>query len=118
MSDEDTDDDARLRLIAGSTWSGWASGTMCLSHWQQRTSGYSFEYVEGQFQVIVSNYTPSTTYTLTVDVYERVYGTGSYTLVGQMMTSVTTDSSGNATVVGDVPMNEGYDKYVSNPVLT
>lgn len=131
LTDEDTEADAIARLLAGAggTWSAWGpgSGGICaLSRYELRTCGGfppsppspTFQYQEAQFKYAATGLLPSTGYTLTLDVYQSVFGMGSYSNIGTISAGFTTDGSGNKTITGNVPITEGYDTYVSNPVVT
>ena len=122
LSDLDTPADAIARLLAGAggTWSSWAdpSPGHCQSSWEIPSFFPGFFYIEAQFKYGATGLTPSTGYTLTLDVYQSLYGMGSYTMIGTISSGFTTDGSGNATVTGNVPITQGYDTYVNNPVVT
>lgn len=123
LSDLDTATDAIARLLAGSggTWSAWAvpaDGTFCTSEWGVNDIPGGFTYQEAQFRYGATGLMPSTSYTLTLDVYQSVHGAGLFTMIGTISSSFTTDGSGNATITGDVPIAQGYDTYVTNPVVT
>lgn len=120
LSDQDTAADAIARLIAMSSWSSWAdpSPGFCTSSWEIPTFGPGFNYTEAQFRYTATGLTPSMMYTLTLDVYQSVYGMMSYTMIGTISSSFMTDSMGNATITGDVPITQGYDTYVTNPVVS
>lgn len=129
LSDEDTNDDAIARLLAGSggTWGSWivqgATGctgsppSCCLARYQERTSGFSFIYQESQFRVTASGLDPSTSYNARVEIYRRTYGSGSYALYQTMIVSDTTDGSGNFSADGDVPNDEGFESYAANAFI-
>lgn len=121
LSDEDTPADAIVRLLALSSWSAWAdpSPGFCTSSWEEFPMfPGGFNYTEAQFRYSATGLTPSTSYTLTLDVYESLYGMGSYSMVGTVTAGFTTDGSGNAIITGNVPITLGYDTYVANPVVT
>lgn len=120
LTDEDTEADAIARVLVDNPWGAWvtASPTTCLASWEIRTTGYSFVYVEAEFKYTASGLAPSTGYTLTLDVWQRPYGSGSYTMIGTYSAGFTTDGSGGAVITGTVPITQGYDTYVDNPVVT
>lgn len=120
LTDEDTEADAIARVIIDSPWGAWLSGTTahCTCSWEIRSTGYSFTYIEAQFKYTAAGLAPSTPYTLTLDVYQRAFGSGGYTMIGTTSSSFSTDGSGNAVITGDVPITQGYDTYVTNPVVT
>jgi hypothetical protein len=123
LSDEDTDQDAIDRLLAGAggTWSAWfdAGGTgctgvpppCCLARWEERTTGFSFTYQESQYRVTASGLNPSTSYTARVEIYRRTFGSGTYTLFQTLTVNGTTDGSGDFSEDGDVPNEEGFESY-------
>ncbi len=131
LSDEDTEDDAIDRLLAGAggTWSAWApvgdgtGGTCvgylcCQANYQQRT-GFSFGYHEAQFKADMTLLIPSTNYILTLIQYRRLYGSVDPWV--QLVVDeypFTTDGSGNAQVTGDVLNLVGYETYIGDPVVS
>ena len=120
LSDLDLPADAIARLIAVSPWSTWVNPApgFCTSSWGINDIPGGFTYIEAQFQYNAIGLLPSHSYTLTLDVYQSVFGMGSFTMIGTITASFTTDASGNATVTGNVPITQGYDTYVTNPVVT
>ncbi len=125
LTDQDTDSDALSRLLAGAggTWGSWiASGgvgctgtppSCCIAGWEIRSSGFSFGYQESQFRVPFTGLTPSTRYSISIQIYRRVYGAGSYTLFATLYLSDVSDVSGNLTFTGDVPNAAGFQTYAS-----
>jgi len=129
LSDEDTNDDAIARLLAGAggTWGGWsatandgsacAPSVCCLAQWSIRTTGFDIAYNEAQFRVdgTSAGLTPLTNYTIKVDIYRRVSGSlGAYTLFETQDFPITTDADGNfAFFDGDVPNDEGFQTFSS-----
>jgi len=123
LSEEDTEQDALDRLLAGSggTWSTWdTSGSggcsgppypCCLARWEERTSGFSFTYQEAQYRVTASGLNPSTSYSARVEIYRRTFGSGTYTLFQTLIVSGTTDGSGAFSEDGDVPNEKGFESY-------
>lgn len=125
LSDEDTDDDAVARLLAGGggTWSGYtqtgdgSSGTCvpascCRANYQQRT-GFSFGYQESQFKLVMTLLDPSTNYVVNVEVYRRLSGSSDpWALLLVSPFGFTSDGSGNFTITDqDVPNLEGYETF-------
>ncbi len=117
ISDEDTEADALARLMAGSggTWSSWSAGssTTCLAQYQQRTTGFSFQYQEAQWRITASGLTPGKTYDTPIQYWRRTYGSGSYTLYSSVTASGAADGSGNLDIEGDVPNAIGYETYAA-----
>jgi hypothetical protein len=123
LSEEDTEQDALDRLLAGAggTWDSWRSpggtgctGTpppCCLARWEERTSGFSFVYQEAQYRVTASGLNPSTSYSARVEIYRRTFGSGTYTLFQTLIVSGTTDGSGAFSEDGDVPNEKGFESY-------
>lgn len=130
LSDEDVEADAILRLLAGAggTWTAWTAtgdgtggtcipSSCCLAQYEQRTTSFSFQYQEAQFRVAGSGLTPSTTYTVKVDIWRRTYGTGMFTHYSTLTYSETTDGSGNFTFDDDVPNAVGFETYAASAVI-
>jgi hypothetical protein len=125
LSEEDTDQNAIDRLLAGAggEWSGWLSPgatgctgsppPCCLARWEERTDDFDFIYQESEFRVTASGLTPSTTYNARVDIQRRTFGSGSYALFQTVIVSGTTDGSGNFQEDGEVPNEEGFESYAS-----
>lgn len=116
---EDTEAQAIVRVIADFPWGSWSSSPMntCDSHYESRSSGFTFDYREGQWRVTVSGATPSANYTLSLEAWRSLYSLGSYTLYAYVNTAFSTDGSGGAVITGDVPITLGYDTYVANPII-
>ena len=125
LSSPDTETNAINRLLAGAggTWGSWivsgaagCTGTppsCCLADYEQRTTAFTFDYHESQFQVTQSGLTPTRLYYCQVQIYRRTYGTGTYTLFQTLYLSATTDGSGNFSLQGNVPNAEGYQSYAA-----
>lgn len=131
LSDEDLESDAIARLLAGGggTWSSWTTvgdgtggtcvaTTCCRAQYEQRTTLFTFAYNEAQFRVELGGLTPSTLYYTHVEIYRRVQGSGgSFTHYSTIILSATTDGSGNFSVDGDVPNDEGYESYAASATV-
>ena len=124
LSDEDTDTDAKTRLLAGAggTWSGYAAADLptCRAAWQVRTGfgQITFEYRQLRFKLTAGGLNPSTAYAAQVDVMQRAYGVGSYTKLTTLTVNGTTDGSGNLTITNQVVADyQGMESYVTNAVV-
>lgn len=121
LSDEDTEEDAIDRLLAAAAWSEWATATTpetaCLAEWEERTSGFEFEYYEGEWRVVRSSLTPSTTYWVRITYFRRPYGSGAYELFAYEVKSGTSDGSGELTIEGTVPNEQGFQTYAGGGEL-
>ena len=122
LTNEDTETDAITRVLAANPYGGWTPDMppmmTCLSRWEIRTMGFDFIYEESQFMYVVTGLAPSTSYTLTLDVYESLFGMSSFSMTGTISAGFMSDSSGNATITGNFPITRGYDTYLDNPVVT
>lgn len=120
LSNEDTDQDAIDRLIASTSWPGFSlcttPETCCLARYEQRT-GFSFNYIESEFNFRASGFRALSEHTIQYDVYRRLYGSGSYVKFSTITDIVVADSSGNISYVGSVPNIQGYESYVANPSI-
>jgi hypothetical protein len=130
LSNEDLETDAITRLLAGGggTWGSWivsgaagCTGTppsCCRAQYEQRTSAFSFAYNESQFRVQLGGLTPSTFYYCRIEIYRRVRGGGGlFTHYSTMVLSGTTDGSGNYSVDGNAPNDEGYETYAQSAAV-
>ncbi len=105
LSEEDTEADAIVRLLATASWSSY--GSACVAGYQVRT-GPSFSYTDVQWRVVKTGLLPSTSYDVDIEIWRRSYGVGSYVLYSTLTATGTTDGSGNLTITGDVPNDRGY----------
>jgi hypothetical protein len=132
LSDEDTETDAIARLLAGAggTWSGWtvtgdgSGGTClpascCLSRYQQRIVGFSFIYQEAQFQINQTGLLANTVYNVSIDLWRRSYGVGSFAFWKTIIVNGTTDNIGTLLIdQQDVPIDVGFETYAATAYIT
>jgi len=132
LSDEDTETDAINRLLAGGggTWSGWtvtgdgSGGTCipsacCLSRYEQRTSGFTFVYQEAQFQINQTGLSANTVYNVSVDLWRRSFGIGSFAFWKTIIVTGTTDNAGTLLIdQQDVPIDVGFETYAATAYIT
>lgn len=118
LSEEDTENDAKDRLMAASSWSEWREPSYlctqpacCLAQYQDRGDGFTFNYQEAQWKVVRTGLTPSTTYIVKVQIWRREYGVGDFIKYATLEESVSTDGAGNLEKTGDVPNDLGYESY-------
>jgi hypothetical protein len=132
LTDEDTETDAISRLLAGAggTWSSWtvtgngSGGTCipsscCLSRYEQRTTGFGFVYQEAQFQINQTGLVANTPYNVSVDLWRRAFGTGSFAFWKTITVAGTTDSSGVLFIdQQSVPIDVGFETYAATAHIT
>lgn len=124
LSNEDTEANAIARLMAGAagTWTSWTPtgdgtggtclpGTCCLARWEERETGFDFAYQDAEWRVQRTGLTPSTTYTLKVELWRRPFGTGSFALYGVQYFTAMTDGAGDLDADGPVDNEMGFETY-------
>lgn len=120
LSEEDTDEDALARLIGLSDWSLWTTvggvgcetaDACCTAAWEPR-SGQTFVYREANWRVTGTG-VAGNTYAVSVKMYRREYGVGSWTLFQTVVATAVADGSGNVLIEGTVPIRRGYETYAS-----
>ena len=123
LSDEDLETDAISRLIAVSNYSAWThtgdgSGgtcipsTCCKSNYQSRSTA-NFTYVESQYRANVQA-ANSTGYTLSAELWRAPSSFSNYALYATQSTGFTTNSTGFASTVVNVPVTKGWATYAAN----
>ena len=114
LSNEDTDANAIARLLASSNYSAWANLSVpsCSSNYQARSSN-SFTYQEAQYRANVSA-ANTHAYTLMAELWRAPSGFSNYALYSYQITPFTTNATGFASVIANVPVTQGYSTYVSN----
>ena len=131
LRNEDTDEDALARLLAGpgGTWSAWQivdDGTLgtcenpecCRAAWQIRTDR-TFEYREAEWRATIEGLNPGDEVTIKIKVYRKAYGTGTWSLFEELEYDVTASgpavppNSASAQASGVTPNAEGYETYVA-----
>ncbi len=126
LSVEDTEANALTRLFAGAagTWSAWTAtgsgsggtclpGTCCLARWELRGAGdFSITYQEAEWRVVRTGLTPSTSYSIKVELWRRVFGVGSYVYYGHQYFTASSDGAGNLSTTGAVANDRGFETYV------
>jgi hypothetical protein len=123
---EDTESDGIDRFAADNTWSDWqavgggcANPGCCLAYYEERTSGFGFDFQSAQFRVTAGPLTPSTAYDVNVLIYRRAYGSSDpWVLYSTITISTTSDGSGYISVTGDVPNASGYESYADSATIT
>lgn len=110
LTNEDTESNAIDRLLAVSPWAGSAG---CGASWEERTSGFSFHYLEGKWTVTASGLTPGKRYSTNIEFWRRTYGSGSYALYITDSVAETADGAGNIAFTGDVPNERGFETYAT-----
>ena len=108
-----TEADAIATLLAGSSWSGWAtkSGKASTLSSYQIPVGSTFAYQQAQWEVTLSGLAPSTAYFFYAQMWQGLYGQGVYSLLSTTLYSAATDGSGNFTCSGSVPVSRGFDTF-------
>lgn len=125
LQSEDTDEDARARLLASpeGAWSAWqivldgTNGTCinpacCRAAWEIRTD-QTYVYREAEWRATIQALTPGTHVTIKINVYRKTFGGPTYALLQTEEYDVTADGDGNAVATGTVVNDEGFETYVS-----
>ncbi len=98
LSVEDTESDAIARIPGIGTWSDYTScggdPLCCRTAWQLRGAGqFSFEYVESRIKVQGGTSLASQHVSVSVELWRRAYGSGSYALYQTLEDDTTSDGS-------------------------
>ncbi len=111
LSNEDTEDDAIARLMAGAGFHACSGTPCCLAQWEARTTGFCFAYQDAIWTITVEELVPGKTYKVPVDFYDRPFGSGPYTKFEHRLVEGTADSFGVLVVSDYVPNQRGYQTY-------
>jgi hypothetical protein len=123
LYDEDLEADAIVRLKNRSNYSNWtpvgdgSGGTCvvtqcCKSNYQAHSSNV-FNYVESQYRANVQD-ANSTGYSLMAELWRAPSNFSNYALFSYQITPFTTNATGFASTVVNVPIVQGYSTYASN----
>lgn len=125
LSDLDTEANAIARLKAISNYTSWTNvgdgtggtclKTVCCTSIYEARSNLTFSYTESQYRANVFGLANSTSYTLIIEAWRRLHGVANYALYSYALTPFTTNATGFGSVIGDVPIQLGYDTYVTSP---
>lgn len=118
LTDEDTEDDAIARLLAAEDWSAWSEEEECLAGYEERVSGFTFNYTIAQRRITATGATIGVLVTAEVPIYRRVYGIGDYELYQTITLTETANGVGTAVFEFDVPNDQGFETYAGTPVVT
>lgn len=110
LTNEDTDDNAIVRLLNDSDWGPCTGIPCCLAQWQVRT-GQDFIYNEARWALTFSGLNPGQRYGSIVETFRRVYGVGSYVPFQTIMVTGTADGTGNLVINGIVPNEIGFQTF-------
>jgi hypothetical protein len=117
LTDEDTEQIAINRLVAGLSWGPYVAGTAssCLARWEQRTAGFDLAYQEAQFDLNAYGLVPGRAYVAQVDVMRSPYGAGTFAFFQKMTVFGVADGAGNLAIYNQgVPNPPGFESYVTN----
>lgn len=131
LNGEDTDEDARLRLLSGpgGVWSLWQivfdgegetceNPECCRAAWEIRTDRTA-EYREAEWRATIEGLDPGDEVTIKIKVYRRAYGSPTWALFEELEYDVAATGpaeppkSAQAQVTGVTPNDEGFETYVA-----
>lgn len=110
LTSEDTEADAIARLLAGSSWSAYSSGTQPLAKWQTDRAAFTGEYVEARFQGTAAVPQGLTRFVL-IGYYRRPYGSGSFVKVAEEFIAVIGGVGNVGSFFGTVTNPAGFETY-------
>ncbi len=86
--------------------------TCCKSNYQSRSNA-NFTYVESQYRANVQD-ANSTSFTLIAELWRAPSNFSNFALYSYQITGFTTNATGFASTVVNVPITQGYATYASN----
>lgn len=110
LTDEDTEEQAIARLLDGLEWSEWSEGSNCASGYEQRTSGFTFDYSEAEFMLTGRGLYPGSNNDFSIGIYRRLFGSSDdYVLAETIHYSAVANSNGVAVITHPVANVIGYE---------
>lgn len=123
LSNEETEQTAIARLLAGAAWGAWgAANTLCSAIWADRGNGFIFDYREAQWRATVQGPDgppggPPVQREVRVQFWRRATTLGELFQLSTVSVVVEVAPGATLQVTGDIPNARGYETFALSCVV-
>jgi len=120
LLNEDTELNAINRLLNSISWSAWQS-TPIYPHYQQRVSGFSFDYriVRTKSITLPGKYNPSFQYKYSAIIQRRIYGSSDPWVDAETISTTVSPQPDGTLILPEleIPNESGYESKITSPSI-